>query len=548
MSDETLQRRQTMTLTSRLTAAFAVVLALLVVFAAAPAEGQPRITVTPDVVRSGDLFVVRGEGFRRRSTILAAIGTYTADVRPEERLTIDCNRPGTLFAEVLPSTDGYFEHEARYQIAGGQPNEICEVQAVQIGGIGGEAPLRAAARLIVLAPRPTLRIVDRANLPMVIADGASINTMYVRALAHEFGTGVGVGGDQPRLCGLRGLTSTTVPGPSIGGSESNHYHRWLMTTAFRIKPDDPGVQDLSEHSIATNYPRIGRERGIICTFTTGAFGAEWDVAFVAVDDDTAEEIQRDKEAIERFYRGYGGQQWTVNTNWNTDRPLSEWHGITADEQGRVTGIRLPDNNSRGDIGQAAETLGTLPDLTALDLRGNNLTGEIPRELARFADTINPQQGGVNLPVEGTNEPPPPPPPGDLEIELWSRATAIIEGEWEDLTARANRAVSADTTVRLEVIDDGSSVSSSDYSIDPNPITINAGETTGTARVTVREDHEVEPDEAMIIEGRYGGRTTTNTWRFGIWDAAVPALPFLGALLLAAGLCVMGLRKVREGRG
>ena len=57
-------------------------------------------------------------------------------------------------------------------------------------------------------------------------------------------------------------------------------------------------------------------------------------------------------------------------------------------------------------GEIPATLGSLTSLTDLVLHNNRLTGEIPATLARFESTINPQQGGVDLPVASTPTPVP----------------------------------------------------------------------------------------------------------------------------------------------
>ena len=112
----------------------------------------------------------------------------------------------------------------------------------------------------------------------------------------------------------------------------------------------------------------------------------------------------DKAVLEAFFDATGGANWNNNEGWKTDRPLSEWFGVTtgasaAGQDGtaeiRVTGLSLADNNLTGQI---PRELADLPQLAALVLNGNNLTGTIPEELRRFENTINPQQGGVNLPV------------------------------------------------------------------------------------------------------------------------------------------------------
>ena len=39
--------------------------------------------------------------------------------------------------------------------------------------------------------------------------------------------------------------------------------------------------------------------------------------------------QDDRATLEAIYTSMDGAQWINNANWNTDRPLSEWHGESA---------------------------------------------------------------------------------------------------------------------------------------------------------------------------------------------------------------------------
>ena len=106
----------------------------------------------------------------------------------------------------------------------------------------------------------------------------------------------------------------------------------------------------------------------------------------------------EREALGAFYDATGGANWTNNEGWKTDRPLSEWHGVTTRVDAgvaTVTGLSLPDNNLTGEI---PARLADLPNLETLVLNGNSLTGTIPEALRRFESTINPQAGGVILPV------------------------------------------------------------------------------------------------------------------------------------------------------
>ena len=56
----------------------------------------------------------------------------------------------------------------------------------------------------------------------------------------------------------------------------------------------------------------------------------------------------DREILEIFYEATGGDSWTDNTNWLSDKDLSEWHGVSA-HQGKVSELRLWDNNLVGPI-------------------------------------------------------------------------------------------------------------------------------------------------------------------------------------------------------
>ena len=87
---------------------------------------------------------------------------------------------------------------------------------------------------------------------------------------------------------------------------------------------------------------------------------------------------QDRAALVVLYTATGGPHWTDNTNWTYfNEPLSEWHGVSTDEQGRVEELRLSANGLNGTIG--AE-LGVLTRLTGLYLNDNELSGTIPPEL------------------------------------------------------------------------------------------------------------------------------------------------------------------------
>ena len=114
---------------------------------------------------------------------------------------------------------------------------------------------------------------------------------------------------------------------------------------------------------------------------------------------------------------------------------------------------------------------------------------------------------------------------------------IVEGRSYELTATASSPVKADTT--LEIMRDAaaSDAGPDDYNVES--IVIEAGETTGTTTLIVVDDDL--PDggtgtnrvEALVLLGSVDG-VELGELTFIIWDAAVPALPVGGALLILLG--------------
>ena len=85
--------------------------------------------------------------------------------------------------------------------------------------------------------------------------------------------------------------------------------------------------------------------------------------------------ETDREDLESFYEASGGENWDEKENWNSDKPLGEWHGVETDEDGEVVSLLLPDNNLSGNM--LTEQLLCLRELVELALWGNELLGEVP---------------------------------------------------------------------------------------------------------------------------------------------------------------------------
>ena len=105
------------------------------------------------------------------------------------------------------------------------------------------------------------------------------------------------------------------------------------------------------------------------------------------------EVGSDRDALIALYNATGGANWTNNTGWVSSAPIGEWRGVTTDNDGRVTALRLPGNRLNGQI---PPELGSLSNLVALFVHENRLEGEIPAELGSLSNLKELDIGGNHL--------------------------------------------------------------------------------------------------------------------------------------------------------
>ena len=73
----------------------------------------------------------------------------------------------------------------------------------------------------------------------------------------------------------------------------------------------------------------------------------------------AGDVNTDRTALAALYNATNGSSWQDDTNWLSNRPLGEWHGVSTDADGRVADLRLDGNQLSGSI---PSELGNLANL------------------------------------------------------------------------------------------------------------------------------------------------------------------------------------------
>ena len=135
--------------------------------------------------------------------------------------------------------------------------------------------------------------------------------------------------------------------------------------------DDNGVFDLGSRNSGI---RIALDPGNYIVEATTYAGS-------ATGDFTLTIIRPELAALHALYNATDGANWINSGNWLSDAPLSDWHGIKTDDDGRITEIYLIGNNLSGEIPAA---LGELGHLEGLYLARNDLSGSIPAELGNLS--------------------------------------------------------------------------------------------------------------------------------------------------------------------
>jgi Leucine-rich repeat (LRR) protein len=84
-----------------------------------------------------------------------------------------------------------------------------------------------------------------------------------------------------------------------------------------------------------------------------------------------EQVNIERSVLMTLYILLNGTEWLDQTNWNSDKSVCTWFGITCNSSA-VTEISLEDNNLDSGEGDVSALLFSLPHLKSVDLKGNKV--------------------------------------------------------------------------------------------------------------------------------------------------------------------------------
>ena len=169
---------------------------------------------------------------------------------------------------------------------------------------------------------------------------------------------------EPRMAELKTIGETV----QLTATVQDRNQHPVSSAEVTWRSGDEEVASVSDQGLVTAVAN-GTVR---ITARTGSVSASIEVKVMAPSPD--------RPALARIFEATGGPEWTDNTNWLTDAPVGEWHGITADSKGRIVTLNLFGNNLGGSIPME---VGQLTYLEELNLGSNRILGEIPAAIGQL---------------------------------------------------------------------------------------------------------------------------------------------------------------------
>ena len=147
--------------------------------------------------------------------------------------------------------------------------------------------------------------------------------------------------------------------------ENGYFHGTVLPSASELK-----VKVSSDGKINIRLQYKGAEYGV----TEGTY----DSPLIIFETYNAISETEERDALVEIYQALDGDNWVDKTNWCSDKPVSEWHGVyTRQVNGKntVTDLMLYSNNLKGEL--PATAFEKLKNLSGLFLDGNAISGKIP---------------------------------------------------------------------------------------------------------------------------------------------------------------------------
>lgn len=98
-------------------------------------------------------------------------------------------------------------------------------------------------------------------------------------------------------------------------------------------------------------------------------------SFVGLDCSKQIELLEERNALIALYNATNGGSWSNRTNWlSGNAPIGQWYGISVNEEGKVTEIKLSGNRLDGSIPQ--NVMRAFKELRVLSIQDNDVVGSL----------------------------------------------------------------------------------------------------------------------------------------------------------------------------
>ena len=183
--------------------------------------------------------------------------------------------------------------------------------------------------------------------------------------------------------------------PIIGNSDVEVTFEGLPDYMHRL-PDEVKDGNLTvKLQVDANSSSSGR-RDVFSVFLNGL---KYKI-YIVQPESSAPSFDEQKNALRKLYDATQGNSWDDNTNWFSDKPINQWHGINNDPWGQdsiignyILKIRLNENNLKGELPPETSILlptestivkneyADIEDFTwGFDIALNHIYGIIPKEI------------------------------------------------------------------------------------------------------------------------------------------------------------------------